>query len=303
MIKYCNLMDQIIYKDIRTSNLGFGTSLLTRNNSVKDAISNLETAFDNGITHFDCAKLYGFGQAEVLLGKFSNDKRYKITITTKTGLRGLELPLLCLPLINRFRSIIYSRKSLKNSGLVSVAPTTGVFRPNFIIDDLHDSLKKIRTDYIDIYLLHEASISQANQEDIIATLQKCKDAGKIKMFGIASNSQTIRNEYQNLNKSYQVLQHSDQVFEQNIASMPNVNQHFVRIVYNIFTRFKQIESKLAFNNELIDPLKLILSYYKKENENGITLFSATKNENIRDTVLKWNSLSKIDLLKASLYNL
>jgi hypothetical protein len=122
------------------------------------------------------------------------------------------------------------------------------------------------------------------------------------MFGIASNSQSIRNEYQNLNKAYQVLQHSDQAFEHNIALMPNVNQQFVRIVYNIFSRFKQIESKLALDKELIDPIKLILSYYKKENENGITLFSATKNDNIKDTVLKWNSLSENDLLKPSLYN-
>ena len=75
-------MDQIIYKNIRTSNLGFGTSLLTRNNSVKDAMSNLETAFDFGITHFDCAKLYGFGQADMILGRFAKNKRHSITITS-----------------------------------------------------------------------------------------------------------------------------------------------------------------------------------------------------------------------------
>jgi len=295
-------MNQIFYKDIRTSNLGFGTSLLTRNNSVKDAMSNLETAFDFGITHFDCAKLYGFGHAEMILGKFAKGKRHDITITTKTGLRGKKLPLWALPLINRVRSVVKSKQSSITNNSFIGAPVSGVFSPSLILGDLHSSLNKIGTDFVDFYLLHEANITQANQEDIIASLQQCKDAGKIKMFGIASNSQTIRNEYQYLNKAYQVLQHNDQVFEQNIALMPIVNQQFVRIVYNIFSKFKQIESKLAFDKELIDPIKLILSYYKKENENGITLFSATNNENIRDTVLKWNSLSKIDLLKPSLYN-
>jgi hypothetical protein len=105
-----------------------------------------------------------------------------------------------------------------------------------------------------------------------------------------------------LNKVYQVLQHSDQAFEYNISQMPNVNQQFIRIVYNIFSRLKIIERKLSLDKDLIDPIKLILSYYKRENKNGITLFSATKNENIKDTVLKWNSLSENDLLNASLYD-
>lgn len=294
-------MEKVSFNGIRTSDLGFGCSLLTRNNSVQAAIENLQTAFDAGISHFDVARLYGFGEAETILGKFAKGKRHDITITTKTGLRGKQLPLWALPLINRVRSVVKSKQSSVTNNFIG-APVTGVFSPSLIMVDLHTSLNKIGTDFIDFFLLHEANITQANQEDIIATLQQCKDAGKIKMFGIASNSETIRNEYQNLNKTYQVLQHSDQVFEQNISLMPNVNREFVRIVYNIFSRFKQIESKLVFDKELIDPIKLILSYYKKENENGITLFSATKNENIRDTVLKWNSLSKIDLSQPSLYN-
>jgi aryl-alcohol dehydrogenase-like predicted oxidoreductase len=295
-------MEKGSFNGIRTSHLGFGCSLLTRNNSVQAAIENLQTAFDAGISHFDVARLYGFGEAETILGKFAKGKRHEITITTKTGLRGKQLPLWALPLINRVRSVLKSKQSSIANNSVIGAPETSVFSPSLILCDLHTSLNKIGTDFVDFYLLHEAKITQANQEDIIATLQQCKDAGKIKMFGIASNSQSIRNEYQNLNKAYQVLQHSDQAFEHNIALMPNVNQQFVRIVYNIFSRFKQIESKLALDKELIDPIKLILSYYKKENENGITLFSATKNDNIKDTVLKWNSLSENDLLKPSLYN-
>jgi aryl-alcohol dehydrogenase-like predicted oxidoreductase len=293
-------MNQIFYKDIITSNLGFGTSLLTRNNSVKDALSNLETAFDFGITHFDCAKLYGFGHSEIILGKFAKGKRHDITITTKTGLRGKQFPLWSLPLINLVRSVVKSGHSSITNNTILGGPVSGVFSPSLILGDLHTSLNKIGTDFVDFYLLHEANITQANEEDIIATLQRCKDAGKIKMFGIASNSQSIRNDYQNLNKLYQVLQHSEQAFEYNIAQMPNINHQFIRIVYNIFSRFNQIKTKLALDKELIDPLKLILSYYKKEN--GIILFSATKNENIKDTVLKWNSLSENDLLNASLYD-
>jgi aryl-alcohol dehydrogenase-like predicted oxidoreductase len=218
-------MEKVNVNGIRTTNLGFGCSLLTRNNSVQAAIENLQTAFDAGISHFDVARLYVFGEAETILGKFAKGKRHDITITTKTGLRCKHLPLWTLPLINCMRSVVKSKQSsITNNSFIS-APVTGVFSPSRILVDLHTSLNKIGTDFVDFYLLHEANITQANQEDIIATLQQCKDAGKIKMFGIASNSQTIRNEYQNLNKTYQVLQHSDQVFEQNIALMPNVNSY------------------------------------------------------------------------------
>jgi aryl-alcohol dehydrogenase-like predicted oxidoreductase len=295
-------MNQIYFSDFRTSNLGFGTSLLTRNNSIKDAISNLETAFDSGVTHYDCAKLYGFGNAEMILGKFAKGKRHQITITTKTGMSGLQLPFCALPMINFIRSVVKSNQSSITSNSVFGTPVSGVFRPNLVLNDLHTSLKKIGTDFVNFYLLHESNVSQANQEDIIEVLQKSKDAGKIKMFGIASNSQSIRSEYLDLNKAYQVLQHSDQAFENNIALMPNQNQQFFRIVYNVFSRIKQIEHKLAIEKELIDPIKLILSYYKKENENGITLFSATKNKNIKDTIVKWNNLSENDLSNASAFN-
>jgi aryl-alcohol dehydrogenase-like predicted oxidoreductase len=295
-------MDSLKFNNSGTTSLGFGCSLLTRNNSVQGAIGNLQTAFDAGISHFDVARLYGFGEAETILGKFAKGKRQDITITTKTGLRGKHLPLWSLPLINCVRSVIKSgHLSIRNNSFLG-APVTSVFSPSLILDDLHKSLNKIGTDFVDFYLLHEANITQANEDDIIATLQRCKDAGKIKMFGIASNSESIRNDYQNLNKVYQVLQHSDQAFEYNISQMPNVNQQFIRIVYNIFSRLKIIERKLSLDKDLIDPIKLILSYYKRENKNGITLFSATKNENIKDTVLKWNSLSENDLLNASLYD-
>lgn len=80
-------MKNIYFNNYSTTNLGFGCSLLTRNNSIKDAILNLEVAYDNGIRHFDIARVYGFGEAETILGKFAKTKRDQITITSKTGLR------------------------------------------------------------------------------------------------------------------------------------------------------------------------------------------------------------------------
>jgi aryl-alcohol dehydrogenase-like predicted oxidoreductase len=131
-------MKLIFFGNIKTTNLGFGTSLLTRNNTIKDAISNLETAFDNGITHYDCAKLYGFGQAEEILGRFSRNKRKQITITTKSGLRSRELPFFALPLINQLRKFVKFNQSLANTA--NNFEVSGQFTPLTIQNDLEISL-------------------------------------------------------------------------------------------------------------------------------------------------------------------
>ncbi len=281
----------INFNGISTTNLGFGCSLLTRNNSLRDAILNLESVYDSGVRHFDCAKLYGFGQAEIILGKFARDKRHEITITSKTGLKAREMPLWTLPMVNFVRGIAKSNPKVNNVGLLNLSPILGVFSPNSIQNDLNISLKKIGTDYLDFYLLHEASISQANREDLIAVLQKNKTEGKIRKYGIASNSLSIKNEYLSLNGSYEILQHSERLFEQNIASMPLNDEKVMRIVYNIFSRLSLLKNELTNKQDFNDPIKLLLSYYQKVNAKGITLFSATNNNNIFNTVKTWNDLS------------
>ena len=284
-------MLEINFNGIKTSNLGYGCSLLTRNNNVRSALLNLETAFEMGIRHFDLARLYGFGEAETIVGKFAKDKRHEITITSKTGLKAREMPLWTLPMINFVRGVVKFNSKLNNAGPLNTSPIFGVFSPNSIQNDLDISLKKIGTDYLDFYLLHEASISQANREDLIAVLQKNKTEGKIRMYGIASNSLAIRDEYLSLNGSYEILQHSERLFEQNIASMPLNDAKVMRIVYNIFSRLSLLKNELSNKQEFNDPIKLLLSYYQKENAKGITLFSATNNNNISNTVKTWNDLT------------
>lgn len=287
-------MKNIYFNNYSTTNLGFGCSLLTRNNSIKDAILNLEVAYDNGIRHFDIARVYGFGEAETILGKFAKTKRDQITITSKTGLRGRRLPLWSLPFINTIRKSVQSNTNASITNRVTGLTAKGIFSPKLIEKDLHASLKKLNCEYIDFYLLHEATISQANNEDIVAALNLYKNIGKIRAYGIASSSNSIKNEYENLHKSYEVLQHSDQAFGNNILLMPINNELRLRIIYNIFSRLEEIkqlinESKI---NNNINPIQYILSYYKKYNKNGITLFASTNNSHIKNTVQLWNTIEQ-----------
>jgi aryl-alcohol dehydrogenase-like predicted oxidoreductase len=279
-------MKQIYFDDIKTSYLGFGTSLLTRNNSVKDAISNLETAFDYGITHFDCARLYGFGQAEEILGRFSRDKRKQITITTKSGLRSRELPLFALPVINKLRKLVNSNRTLS---ITTINPlVSGQFTPITLQKDLEKSLRKLRTDYIDFYLLHEAEVAQANSQDIINVLENEKQKGKILHFGIASNASKILASFSSLNEQFKIVQHNSILPGSEIRDLSINSDERLRIVYNIFSNEnRQYADKnfreLGFSNSF----DFILDQYKILNSVGITLFSSTNNKNIKATTEAW----------------
>jgi aryl-alcohol dehydrogenase-like predicted oxidoreductase len=284
-------LNQIFYKDINTSNLGFGTSLLTRNNSVKDAMSNLETAFDAGVTHFDCAKLYGFGQAEMILGRFAKNKRHSISITSKSGLYARKLPLFTLPIVNKIRKIVsHGREAIVTK---ESSPKYGVFDKDKLKSDIESSLKSIGTDYIDFFMLHEASVSSANRTDLIEVLQNAQSAGKIRHFGVATHYLNLKNDIYSLNQCYDVIQHNYPLkFGNSFMEVKDTAERF-RIIYSIFSELSQINiSKVYYDLGYQNAIEYILSHYYKLNSSGITLFSSVSNKRIIETAKLWSDMNK-----------
>lgn len=284
------MMKEIRFKEITTSNLGFGTSLLTRNNSVKDALSNLETAFDFGITHFDCAKLYGFGQSEMILGRFAKNRRHSITITSKSGLYARKLPLFTLPIVNKIRKIVsHGRETIVPNEL---SPKYGVFDKEKLKSDIDSSLKSMCTDYIDFFMLHEASVSSANRSDLIEVLQNAQSAGKIRYFGIATHYLNLINEINCLNECYDVIQHNNPLkFGNSFMDEKNISDRF-RIIYNIFSELSHINiSKVYSDYGYQNAIEYVLSHYYKLNSSGITLFSSVSNKKIMETSKIWSNMN------------
>ena len=66
-------------------------------------------AFDHGITHFDVAQSYGFGDAEKVLGQFMRGQRDKLTVTSKFGIVAPQLKTwqrIARPIVRPLRSVL-----------------------------------------------------------------------------------------------------------------------------------------------------------------------------------------------------
>lgn len=117
----------------------------------------IETAVDNGINYFDTADLYDKGINEEIVGKALKPYRKDVFIATKVGNRWNE----------------------DGNGWFWDAS------PKHIENGLKMSLKRLGTDYIDLYQLHGGTIDDS-WEEIIATFEKLKKEGYIREYGISS---------------------------------------------------------------------------------------------------------------------
>jgi D-threo-aldose 1-dehydrogenase len=176
-----------------TSRIGFGTGGLLRTASARGRQSILAAALANGVTHFDTAPIYGFGESERALGRFLQGRRHEVTLTTKFGLHPSTLAIRLAPLQHAARRALQVLPALRplavRRSAVLYAP------PCFSMPDvqasLEASLKALRTEYVDFYLAHEASTDALPGEALIELLQGLRRAGKILAFGIATGFEKV----------------------------------------------------------------------------------------------------------------
>ncbi len=148
--------------DIKISKLGFGcwatAKLGWKDVNIEQAIETLQLAYDKGVNFFDTAPVYGFGQSERIIGEVFSSTRKNIVIATKFGLRWSD------------------------RGAVSHDIST-----DSLMYELEESLKRLNTDYIDLYQIHWPD-SKTDIELPLKKLQELKDKGVIKAIGVSNFS-------------------------------------------------------------------------------------------------------------------
>lgn len=163
-MKYRNLPNT----DLKLSEIGFGTWTVATNwwgeFTDEQAVALMQKAHnDYGITFFDAADAYGNGRSETLLAKAFPGKREDIVIGTK------------------FAYDIYSNPEARKGQQELPQQTT----PEYIRYACEESLKRLGTDYIDIYQIHNAKMNHVDDDAVFDTLDALKSEGKIRHYGVA----------------------------------------------------------------------------------------------------------------------
>jgi aryl-alcohol dehydrogenase-like predicted oxidoreductase len=121
-----------------------------------ESIQAIRKAIDLGITFFDTADVYGAGHSEEVLGKALKGIRDKVVIASKFGYT--------------FDPIAKKAEGLK-------------YDPEYIKNACHESLRRLGTDYIDLYLLHIGDLAKEEAGGVMETLEELKNEGLIRSYG------------------------------------------------------------------------------------------------------------------------
>ena len=159
---------------LKISRIGFGCmSLRPEQKNIQYLI---DSAIDKGINYFDTADLYDKGINEINIGKALKHQRDKIIIASKAG--------------NQWRS--------DGSGW-DWNP-----KKEYILMVAEQALKRLQTDYIDLYQLHGGTINDPIDETIEA-FELLKQQGKIRYYGISSIRPNVIREYINRSNIVSVM--------------------------------------------------------------------------------------------------
>jgi aryl-alcohol dehydrogenase-like predicted oxidoreductase len=151
--------------DLTCSEIGFGAWALgstwwgkiTRG----EGVNLIERALDLGITFFDTGDTYGNGRGETVLAKAFKGRRDQVVIGTKFGYD------------------FYTDPDAKRGQRERPHNWT----PEFIRFALEQSLKRLDTDYVDLWMLHNPRLDAIQRDDVFELLERLKAEGKIRAYG------------------------------------------------------------------------------------------------------------------------
>ncbi len=172
---------------LRVSEIGLGCSRLAgTSNSDKQVLSRLLDAFHGGVNVFETADVYAQGRSEQLLGQAFKHERPNVIIATKAGYRltpaGTFVARLKPVLRPALHLVSQLRKHVQRTHTVQKGQT---FSPQYLTRAIEGSLRRLQTDYLDLFQLHSPPSEVITSGEFIDTLESAKSQGKIRWYGVS----------------------------------------------------------------------------------------------------------------------
>jgi aryl-alcohol dehydrogenase-like predicted oxidoreductase len=172
--------------DLEVSQIGLGCSHLGRISalqSTRAAINLLHLAFDNGITLYDTADSYTQGRSETILGRAFKNRREKMVLASKAGYACSPTAAIVAKL-RRVAKAVFELLQCE-SKVIGGAAKRQNFSPGYLTTAIEASLRRLSTDYLDVFQLHSPPREVIEQGDFLEPLERMKTKGAIRFYGIS----------------------------------------------------------------------------------------------------------------------
>ena len=180
--------------DVVQQRLGLGCARLgsVLGRDPTEANELVQVAFDRGIRFFDTASIYGQGGSERILGAALQSRRKQVTIVTKVGQYFPPWMQAAKPFKRILKPLI--RQTGAGRKMVSKArqaPLPQNFSDHFVRASIEASLRRLKSDYADIVLLHSPSADVIANGEAMGALEKSRAAGKTIRIGVSCEDASL----------------------------------------------------------------------------------------------------------------
>ncbi|HYP57986.1 MAG TPA: aldo/keto reductase [Beijerinckia sp.] len=273
------------------SALGFCCASLGSQVSELQGRRALDAAFERGVSWYDVAPPYGYGEAEFILGKALAGRRDRATICTKVGIPRPTVP----PIVSMIRPLARFAARIvpevwERIGLIETAPNREPLRADMIEASLVESLRRLRTDYVDVLALHDPSPRDCTDEAVLRVLRRVVEKGYVRQVSIAGRPDAIL-AGAGASTVFSAAQFPENMFDQaadglRAALPPEIQPFFIthcvfgkgaleRLAHLLTTKGGQLASlasQLGYNPPTI-AADLLLDYAFAKNPAGVVLLS------------------------------
>jgi len=251
--------------------LGFGCAPVMGRIGRKPSLCALAAAYDAGVTFFDTARSYGYGESESVLGEFLQTKRDRVVLATKFGILPVPQRRWKRALMPAARIIVngvpWARRLTRSQ--VNAQFQNNQLTKEVLRTSLEQSLRKLRTSYVDILFIHSAPISILEHYDLLEGLEKLVASGKIRVAGISADPDVIARILETHNPLLNALQFPVNIFDPSLTSHVSAVRHreLIFVANHPFggiervarsqAHLRRLAASSAISDELRGKLKLI----------------------------------------------
>jgi aryl-alcohol dehydrogenase-like predicted oxidoreductase len=298
----------------RVSSVGLGCASLGSRIGVRKGLEALERAYEAGITWYDVAPSYGDAMAESILGEFASRKRDSVYVCTKVGMRPADTPAAMRLLKPMSRIVFATFPALqKQVSRVRPKPFKVPLSAELIRTSVEESLRRLRTDYVDVLALHRPAVEEVVRDDIILALERVVQDGKARAVSVAGDDLEAGMKGLDESLPYRLVQIANNPLEPNLEKLKErARPSRTFVTYGSFSSLDRLIARINAQKEILTALHelgyrgnlteiaaaFLVDYAFATNSTGVSLFSMLQKEHLDFNLLRLNNHPTLEQLNS-----